>query len=589
MTTDYWHSLDKETARRYELNPANIGISTPPFKDQLESLKTRIFQGASQVELGFTGRGKGSAGQGSITPEQISKEEREQIRLLAKINKVDLSTHNTVGVGSLSGFEERARAFEKENQEANLQELRRTIEFAADVAKGGPVVVHTGEFPRPIFKYRDEKFEGYPGEEKHAPVYLADPETGQVIPLRRDIKIYEPKWKDEKERIPELDPQTNEILFEAKPKTYEDLENEFKELKEKNPKEAEEKYRNDAGVYFYNKYAERELQQTKGEVDRLLEFSEDTIRRVQSYRDQLPPEEFKREMDKAEKHAKNYRNTAAQYARRAKEMEDQLDRIQPIQVVGVQRSADAIARGALFAMDAEKSRNLERPIFIAPENIFPENGFGSHPEELKELIQASRDKLQGMLWDKKTKSPTEQGREFGIDSQKDAEKASEDHIKATFDIGHLNTWKKYFKGSPEEFNEWVGNQIDSLQEKKMIGHAHVTDNFGFYDEHVTPGEGTAPIGGFLKKLGEAKERGDFTGKIIIEPGHQDVKAWTGALRAFNSPIYRVDSTSRSWTEVEHSYFSRTAAPSYMVGGVTPGATLSDEYNDWRFWSRLPIE
>src|SRR3989338_8481226 len=128
MTTDYWHSLDKETARRYELNPANIGISTPPFKDQLESLKTRIFQGASQVELGFTGKGKGSAGQGSITPEQISKEEREQIRLLAKLNNIELSTHTTVGVGSLSGFDARKGAFDKEDQESGLHELRRTID-----------------------------------------------------------------------------------------------------------------------------------------------------------------------------------------------------------------------------------------------------------------------------------------------------------------------------------------------------------------------------------------------------------------------------------------------------------------------------
>src|SRR3989344_9061391 len=127
--TDYWHSLDKDTARRYNLNANYIGISTPPFRDQLESLKTRIFQGASQVELGFTGKGKGSAGQGSITPEQISKEEREQIRLLAKINRVDLTIHSTIGVGSLSGIDARKGAFDKEDQESGLHELRRTIDF----------------------------------------------------------------------------------------------------------------------------------------------------------------------------------------------------------------------------------------------------------------------------------------------------------------------------------------------------------------------------------------------------------------------------------------------------------------------------
>ena len=101
----------------------------------------------------------------------------------------------------------------------------------------------------------------------------------------------------------------------------------------------------------------------------------------------------------------------------------------------------------------------------------------------------------------------------------------------------------------------------------------------------TSSEGTAPIAGFIKRLQET----GFKGKMIIEPGHQDVKAWTGAMRAFNSPVYRINGEYRSWTEVENSYFSRTRSPVYMVGPVTPGAGLGEEYNDWRFWTRLPIE
>ena len=574
FSNDYWHSLDKENASRYELNPGILGISTPPFRDQLESLKTRIFQGASQVELGFTGKGKGSATQGSITPEQISSEEREQIRLLSKINRVELSTHNTVGVGSLSGFDERARGFDKESQEANLQELRRTIDFAADVVdkgQGGPIVVHTGEFPRPIFKFRDEKFEGYPKEEEHAPVHLADPETGQVMSLKRDIKIWEPK-RDENTKQPLINPQTGEFEWEEKEKKFADFEKEFEEIKKQNPQRAEEEFKDSAGVYFYKKYAEREILHRKGEIDYYLERAEDAQRRAA----QEP---------RLKAMADHFREAAVAIGRQIKEQEKQLNRILPIEEVGKERSAEAIARGALYAMEKEKATGFEKPLFIAPENIFPENGYGSHPQELKELIQASRKAMKEKLWNNENQTPTRAGEQFNISSQQDAEKAAEDHIKATFDIGHLNTWRKFFKGSDAEFNDWVGKQIDSLQEKKMIGHAHITDNFGYFDEHVTPGEGTAPIAGFIKKLKES----EFKGKMIIEPGHQDVKAWTGALKAFHSPVYRVDGQVKSWTEVEHSYFSRTASPSYMVGGVTPGAGLSEEYNDWRFWSRLPIE
>ena len=39
------------------LSPKDIGISAPPFGDQLQGLKAKIFQGASKVELGFMGKG----------------------------------------------------------------------------------------------------------------------------------------------------------------------------------------------------------------------------------------------------------------------------------------------------------------------------------------------------------------------------------------------------------------------------------------------------------------------------------------------------------------------------------------------------
>ena len=83
---DYWHSLDRRYIDKLNVNANTIGISTPPMRDQLESLKTRIFQGASQIELGFMGRGKGSMGQGAPTPEMYGNEEREAIRQLARIN-----------------------------------------------------------------------------------------------------------------------------------------------------------------------------------------------------------------------------------------------------------------------------------------------------------------------------------------------------------------------------------------------------------------------------------------------------------------------------------------------------------------------
>ena len=109
--SDYWHTLDNPVAKKLNLDPGTLGISTPPFKDQVESLRTRIFQGASRIELGFTGSGKGNLAQGSTTPEQYGKEERESIRHLAKLNEVQLSTHATFGIGGLSGFSSEEKGF----------------------------------------------------------------------------------------------------------------------------------------------------------------------------------------------------------------------------------------------------------------------------------------------------------------------------------------------------------------------------------------------------------------------------------------------------------------------------------------------
>ena len=62
-----------------DINPTRIGISSG-IGDPLQGLRSRIFMGASQVELGFMGQGKGSRSQPTgWTPESVSGPEREAI------------------------------------------------------------------------------------------------------------------------------------------------------------------------------------------------------------------------------------------------------------------------------------------------------------------------------------------------------------------------------------------------------------------------------------------------------------------------------------------------------------------------------
>ena len=220
-------------------------------------------------------------------------------------------------------------------------------------------------------------------------------------------------------------------------------------------------------------------------------------------------------------------------------------------------------------------KKLEKPIFIAPENMFPEWGYGSHPQELKKIIVESRKAMSDKLV-----------KERHMDEES-ANKVAAEHIKANFDIGHANTWRKFFKGTDpsniektnKEFKEWMVDQVKDLIKSKVIGKLHISDNFGYYDEHVTPGQGIAPIKEIIK---EATKAGITD--IIVEPAHQDYKAMLGAWELFGSSIYSAMAPPGRdrWTDVQSSYFGRTSGPNYLVAEARPS-------EDWVLWSGVPLE
>ena len=627
---DYWHSLDRQYIEKLDVSAKNVGLSTPPMKDQLEGLKTRIFQGASQIELGFMGKAKGSMGQGAPTPEMYGREEREAMRQLARLNEVETSTHTSPNVQGFAGLGE--RGFSEEVREQNLIEIKRTIDFAADVAGGGPVVLHTGEFPRAVSKFKKEGFEAYPGEEKKQIHYLVNEKTGEIRRgVREDEEIWIPKYKykdgkpvileDEygnqkkiklfDKEVPiyeyELDKQGN---IEVEKKVFSDYKKQFKD-REGRIDEAK------AAKAFYEEQLKAEQLQALGQADEYenhyksaLEEREKIIKSLKFYErltrvpgiDQeklketlrtsvpfVPPEEvepvsFLRERLRETEKRMNYgQETATAGRKNAARIQDEIAHTKPIEEYGVEKSAETLARAGIYALQKEKEIHRlkgekEQPLFIAPENIFPENGYASHPQELKELILKSRENMTGILW--KGDRPTKEGTRLGVYSKEAAEKAAADHIKATFDIGHLNTWRKYFQGDEKGFHKWIKEQVDDLNQKKIIGHIHLSDNFGYYDEHVDPGEGNVPIPEFIKQM---KESG-YKGKIIVEPAHQDVRAWTKFMSNFASPVYR----TKLWTEDDLGFFKGTTySPTYIVGGYAPDS--GGEETDWRLWSGIRLE
>ena len=218
--------------------------------------------------------------------------------------------------------------------------------------------------------------------------------------------------------------------------------------------------------------------------------------------------------------------------------------------------------------------------------MFAEYGYGGHPDELRTIVQESRKAMVEKL--EKT---------FGIKG-KEAKKIADDHIKATFDAGHANTWAKYFeedpKLSPEEnkkkFDTWLVGEVKKLRDDGILGNVHLSDNFGYQDEHLNVGGGNAP----LRELVELFRDKKYEGKIVVEWGAQgpEEQQEAGALLSAwanlaGSPIYRVEGVSPRWSDIENGgYFGASSSPFHVSGAY--GAGLS---KDWRLWSysEAPIE
>jgi sugar phosphate isomerase/epimerase len=596
------------------LSIGELAISTMVTKDALQNVVAKMREGASAVELGFMGAGKGNIFGGQISPETIGREQRDAIRELAKLNKVELTTHATVGATGMSGLTE--QGFNDEARERNITEIKRAIDFAADTAGGGPIVFHTGEWQRPVYKAGEKyggKFLAYPEEREKAHIFVADKEKGTIEAIPKDVKLWEPvvdTWETDAktgEKIPSRYKYNPDGTIAMKEMNYNDI---VKMELEKNPNLAPEKA-------FMNHFYDARLKQSHAEALRWAKASSESEEALEKIKKIIPvwkdiekhvPEEDRwkfmqeelgdhtiRELanagllpkgekkitseflkgiaEKMEKEIYWQREYAISQGKSTETIKKQMNDLRPIEEVGMVKTADSLARTAMYAYDVEQKKGLKKPLFIAPENLFPETGFGAHPQELKEIVQKSREKMADLLVVQK-----------GM-SESHAKEVASEHIKATFDIGHATTWRKYFQGSDKEFKDWVVGQVKDLVKSGIIGHVHIADNFGYYDEHLTPGEGIAPIREMVEEIKKAGLKVSYT----VEPGAQDpakqYEALYGTWRLFGSNIYAAVAPggwSDTWTNVQNSYFGRTQSPNYIVGDIRPS-------EDWTLWSGVPLE
>ena len=588
----------------------------------IPEIASKIRSGAGSLEIQFMGAGRGS--QQGETPGMFGKYHRQALRELSKVSDVSLTTHASVGIPGLAGQDQQGN-FSDEQRKMALDEVKRAIEFAADTALSGSVVIHTGEFQRPISEEQwaegGKKFSGFEKEEEKAVIRVVNKKTGQVLTqIRKNEEVSRPVWRRNKndeyidydgnvvsrgERVPVFNKEKG--TFDVKDVKWESFVDEAKEMTEENRKKYganfdKEKHTVTPEEAFLIATTEGQARIAKGWA---LNYSEglnkefDLLKQLKEEKEMLEenlktmPEDEKWKIKNKikrieegegrqnpgikdlEQSIKARQEMVTGQLQQANDQERLGENVMSAKKYALEKSFSGYALSGMRAMEETKKKNLEKPLFITMENIFPES-YGGHPEELKKLVLESRKEMEKMLMKKGS-------------SESEAKQLAETHIKATLDVGHMNLWRKYFNGNDKEFDKWILNQTEDLAKSKIIGNVHLADNFGYQDEHLAPGQGNAPIKEMIKIL---KKHG-YKGAYTVECGSSattDASYFHGMMKTWEylgSPVYSMGAARdglppAQWQNIQHSYFGQTYPPSFVFGAYSPS-------NEWTLWSNVPME
>jgi sugar phosphate isomerase/epimerase len=664
------------------------------------------------MEITFSGAGGGSAQ--AQTPEQYGHEKRRAIKELAAINEMDIRTHASLGIMGLAGTDQQGN-FSSEYRKMAVDEIKRAINFASEI-QGGSVVVHSGEFHRPISEMPEARteqgylFKQYEKEAEEAVVGVVDERTGQVHKVRKNQEVARPVWnaaeKDEeitltrewadeygtvhnsgtritvkkdqytdyegnpvslKERVPKFDKEKH--IFVVKKMNWGNFEDEANEQTEdakkfwRHNRNNEEALRgSDYARYYFDEnnkiikdenkikirpeeaniratlatnaanakgwaiYHSEHFQEYVDSVKKLrkakefyekLEAATDPEERWKLQREAdsvlrglggIIPGEYKLTSEIIGEHLRNVqanidreKESASSQLAQAQDAEESMKHMVSAERYALEQSHRSYADAGMHAFlktqkmkEEYEERKKEgkalgevRPIFIAVENLFPE-AYGGHPEEVKELVLKSREKMADMLY-----------QQHRAKSKEEAEKIAADHIKMTFDTNHMFMWRKYWqddvskssKENDEGFEKWYLDQVKMLAEAKIIGNVHLVDGFGYQDDHLSAGEGNVPI----KKVIDILKKSGYDDKIIVEAGAEATvglghfegvaKAW----QLLNGTVYgKVGAAGGArehggkWGSIQYSYFGQNTPPYYVFGSYVPS-------EDWTLWSQVPFE
>ncbi|MBT7903708.1 hypothetical protein HN587_07630 [Candidatus Woesearchaeota archaeon] len=645
-----------------------------------QSLSAAMRDGVCRVE--FQPIPGGQSGGGEV--EEYGIEERKEIRQLAEINDISITSvhvpHQTVS--NLSGMTR--DGFSEQARYNGMEEIKKHIDFAADVANGGSIVVHTAEFPRSLAhgEHTKKEFWGYPGEEEEAVHHLIDPRTGKIMTVKENDEVWVPvqsdsnkedngrapegkKWlKDEngefvidefwRTRYPhKFDSKTGRPLDDNDPdlkrflvpvwkmdneKNIETRKMSFKIYKEeqlvKHPKKTERelvkeffKKTNDSEIsnalgsarefeqHYYKGLEQRtkilqamsfwqkieEKADPESLEDLKLKFRKQFGEMLPSGDPMRPTERLKEMLNEVTRQIAYGRETSVSGRTRARQVQDLVENAELLGDYALKKSFNTLGELGVYAWRESQSKDCKNPVYLTPENMIPEMGYGAHPQELINIVKGGRKKMVQRLTERQIADPAgklgEDGRPAMVSnpdyisgmSKEKAEDLAKQHIRATLDTSHLGLWYKHFKSPKpgmnekeriEAFQKWYMGQVKEMADAGIIGNVHVVDGFGRSHSHLAAGKGMLPV---IEAVEYLKEKGITS--ISSEASGDLREIMTGTWESFGSPIYsfgRPGGASTTFGDVQNSYFGRANPPNYVVGEYRTS-------DDWSLWSGVPFE
>lgn len=509
------YSTFKPLGTRDYFGVGKLGETTDPRNANiLQEVASKLNSGVKNIEIEM------------VSPEvfdSIPKQQLKEVNRLAKLTGIDISVHGPVV--DTAGFTQ--QGFSETDREIAERKIFQSIERVHEINPKGniPVNFHSAEgIPGSQFLP--------PGQRKdsqYAKMIAVERETGRLVPLQKDEKYY-PRDKVEKETIfPEenlriantskWDNDTSQMIFNQERAVellqkdrplIEHLMNDLNsgnitpETIQKFP-EQQKAWKN---VLLAKSYLDDIHKQINGIFSRAYEYGSEKQKKAlqqisKNFGEQLNknPENIFAQASAMQDLILNLKNPAL-----APEMHV------PIEKFAVEQSSKTFGNAAF---DAYKKFKDNTPTVVI-EN--PPAGFAlSTAEDLKNLVVESRKKF------------VERAVKEGI-GEGEAQRQANKLIGATWDVGHINMWRKY--GYKEK---------DIIKEAEKIApfvkHVHLSDNFGFEHTELPMGMGNVPIKEVMAKLGEK----GFEAKKIIEAGQwwQNFKTspFQSTLEGMGVPVY----------------------------------------------------